>query len=222
MFSKKKNGTFLEIGAGDPVYGNNTYILHNDYNWQGISIDYGYNNWNEDVIITCNEVFNDNHKSFLPTTDNQQFTREEWIKYWDDTWNLYRKNQLIMTDALSCNWKEIIEKNYNLSEIDYLQIDIDPAENTYKCLTSLPFDDISFKVITYEHDAYKDDTWRLKSRKFLESKGYILVAGNITVKNSNLPYEDWWINLKFFDQIKPNIDIKAFEDFLSAEKYINL
>lgn len=35
----KRNGTFLDIGCGHPIEGNNTYILERDYEWNGISID---------------------------------------------------------------------------------------------------------------------------------------------------------------------------------------
>jgi hypothetical protein len=34
----KKNGTYLEIGAGDPFYGNNTALL-SELGWRGISLD---------------------------------------------------------------------------------------------------------------------------------------------------------------------------------------
>ena len=39
MLNGKKNGTYLEIGSGDPVYGNNTYLLEKDFGWKGISLD---------------------------------------------------------------------------------------------------------------------------------------------------------------------------------------
>lgn len=35
-----KNGFFLEIGGGDPYHGNNTFLLEQNYNWRGISIEY--------------------------------------------------------------------------------------------------------------------------------------------------------------------------------------
>ena len=35
----KKCGTYLEIGAGDPLIGNNTFLLESRYNWTGLSID---------------------------------------------------------------------------------------------------------------------------------------------------------------------------------------
>ncbi len=35
----KKNGTYLEIGSGDPIFNNNTYLLEKNFGWKGISVD---------------------------------------------------------------------------------------------------------------------------------------------------------------------------------------
>ena len=35
----KRNGTYVEIGSGDPSYGNNTYLLEKQFGWNGISLD---------------------------------------------------------------------------------------------------------------------------------------------------------------------------------------
>jgi len=35
----KRNGTYVEIGSGDPTYGNNTYLLEKQFGWNGISLD---------------------------------------------------------------------------------------------------------------------------------------------------------------------------------------
>lgn len=40
MLDGKKNGTFLEIGGGDPVKNNNTYLLEKQFSWKGVSIEY--------------------------------------------------------------------------------------------------------------------------------------------------------------------------------------
>lgn len=40
MLDGKKNGTFLEIGGGDPVKNNNTYLLEKQFGWKGVSIEY--------------------------------------------------------------------------------------------------------------------------------------------------------------------------------------
>lgn len=39
MTNAKNGGSYLEIGAGDPIFGNNTYLLEKHYNWHGLSIE---------------------------------------------------------------------------------------------------------------------------------------------------------------------------------------
>lgn len=39
MLNGKSNGTYLELGSGDPFYYNNTYLLETVFNWSGLSID---------------------------------------------------------------------------------------------------------------------------------------------------------------------------------------
>jgi hypothetical protein len=39
ILNGKRNGTYVEIGSGDPSYGNNTYLLEKDFDWNGISLD---------------------------------------------------------------------------------------------------------------------------------------------------------------------------------------
>jgi hypothetical protein len=56
MLNGKKNGTYLEIGGGDPVYGNNTMLLESLFNWKGVSIDIDENtvqNYNQTRTNKC-------------------------------------------------------------------------------------------------------------------------------------------------------------------------
>jgi hypothetical protein len=46
----KRNGTYVEIGSGDPIYGNNTYLLEKEFDWNGISLDI-----NEEFVKAHNE-----------------------------------------------------------------------------------------------------------------------------------------------------------------------
>ncbi len=55
MLNGKKNGTYLEIGAGSYYYGNNTYLLEKSFDWNGISIDI-----NESLSIDFNNNRNNN------------------------------------------------------------------------------------------------------------------------------------------------------------------
>jgi tetratricopeptide (TPR) repeat protein len=40
MLNGKKNGTYVEIGGGDPFWGNNSALLEQNYDWKGVSLEY--------------------------------------------------------------------------------------------------------------------------------------------------------------------------------------
>ena len=52
----KLNGTYLEIGASDPKYGNNTMLLEEMYNWKGISIEIQEHEVNKFKNIRTNPI----------------------------------------------------------------------------------------------------------------------------------------------------------------------
>lgn len=131
-----------------------------------------------------------------------------------------RKNKVFGIDALTINYNQFLNENFTTKNIDYLQLDIDPAQNTFDVLKSIPFNTYKFAVITYEHDHYQDTTSiiRTESRKYLESFGYELVVSNIS-PDENSPFEDWWVhpdlvdinrinNAKFLN--KDVVDIKDY------------
>ena len=43
MLDGKKNGSYLEIGANEPIDISNTYLLESEFDWSGLSIDIVYN-----------------------------------------------------------------------------------------------------------------------------------------------------------------------------------
>lgn len=153
----KKNGTYLEIGAGSPFYGNNTALLENTFQWKGFSIDIG---------------------DFAVSGD--------------------RKNPCIIKNALEIDYYELLSALGD--DIDYLQIDCDPPSVTYDILLSMPWDRHRFRVITFEHDYYADETksFREKSREYLKSKGYQLVVADVAPDEWR-NYEDWWVHPDLVD-----------------------
>jgi hypothetical protein len=180
MNNGKKGGTYLEIGAGNYKYGNNTYLLEEKFNWKGISID-------------KNEV---------------------------DKFNLKRKNECLCLDALKIDYLDLLKKLPE--EIDYLQLDCDPPQVTYKILLKIPFNKYKFGVITYEHDYYNDLTgsFRKKSRDYLTSKGYLLIAGNISPYKDNNPFEDWWIHPDLIDEKIYSLFKRENDETINGEEYM--
>ena len=113
-----------------------------------------------------------------------------------DEWNeSIRSNPIIRTDATQIDYKQLFKDHNFGNVIDYLQIDIDPCTQSYDVLTKIPFEEVKFGVITFEHDHYVDPTRKIrnKSRNLLESHGYILAVGNVS-PDENSPFEDWWVH----------------------------
>jgi hypothetical protein len=149
MLNGKINGTYLEIGAGNCFYGNNTALLEEQFDWEGIALD-------------IDENFVQAHKN-------------------------ERKNPCFLKDATLVNYNLFLSGLDFPNEIDYLQLDCDPPSVTYDILLSIPFETYKFAVITYEHDYYCDETksFQEKSKKYLESYGYVRVVNNISPNSSS-------------------------------------
>jgi hypothetical protein len=170
---------------------------------------------------------------FSPITDNNTFLLEkefnwrgvsvEWDIRYKNEWDI-RKNICVFEDATKIDYDQLFKENNLGPHIDYLQLDIDPPHNTFKCLLSLDFNKYSFSVITYEHDFYNGgEKEREESRKILEKNGYTRVISN--VMHRNLIFEDWYINESYMSNdnwklfIGENINMNN-EDM--DEKYIQL
>ena len=135
--------------------------------------------------------------------------------------NQERKHTCLLKDATTVNYEPFLSGLGFDKDIDYLQIDCDPPEVSYKVLLSIPFDTRRFGVITFEHDHYADPNggYREKARNYLAAYGYQLVAGNIS-PDKDRPYEDWYvhpdiINIDMFGALKNTGDsTKMAEDYM--------
>jgi hypothetical protein len=110
-----------------------------------------------------------------------------------DGYNQIRENKCICADALTFDYVKLFEEKRFPKQIDYLQVDIEPAWQTLNALKALPLDEYRFSVITYENDSYKDgpDAGE-EAMEILLSLGYQLVVRNVA--NLNNPYEDWYVD----------------------------
>ena len=135
--------------------------------------------------------------------------------------NAERKHTCLLRDATTVNYDKFLNGLDLPKTIDYLQIDVDPADVSYKVLFSMPLETYKFGVITFEHDHYTDiaSDVRTKSRKYLESYGYKLVAGNIS-PDDNRPYEDWYVHPDLIDTSKIELLNVINDETKKAEKYM--
>jgi hypothetical protein len=91
-------------------------------------------------------------------------------------WDSNRPNSIfLLEDATKLDYGQLLlDKGFGF-EIDYLSIDLEPPQITLKALYKIFESDITFKVITFEHDSHRGEDVQIASREFLKAKGYRLV-----------------------------------------------
>lgn len=124
------------------------------------------------------------------------------------SWAHYRPDStLVIADALEVNYRESLPLWFGVDSdrIDYLQLDIDPSINTLRVLERLPLEHWRFSVITFETDAYTNDSRAQEaSRDILSAHGYVMVAADVSVvfppvSPDPIPFEDWWVDPQVVD-----------------------
>ena len=123
-----------------------------------------------------------------------------------DNYNLNRKNKTLCEDARSFDYLNYFLSNNVPTQLDYLQMDIHPAEATLEALKALPMDQYRFSVITYEHNGYDNMSNKIESQKILSDLGYVLVVEDL--KYFSIAFEDWWIDPLV-------VEYKDYKDFIS-------
>lgn len=129
-------------------------------------------------------------------------------------WAANRKGKFLLQDATTADYDKCIQDAGLPKHIDYLQLDIDPSHVTYKAMLQIPFEKYTFSIITFETDYFraKDANAakvREDSRAYLQSKGYILVAGDVSGRKDK-PFEDWYVSkdIANSENFKKNFFIK--------------
>lgn len=141
--------------------------------------------------IGCGDAFFGNNTALLETEFGWNGISIDINQETVNKFSKQRKSKTICSDATKIDYEKILENDV----YDYLQIDCEPALTSYETLLRIPFETHQFAVITFEHDFYTDEDSgvREKSRKYLESHGYICVVNNIAPDKFN-SFEDWWIH----------------------------
>ena len=180
MLNKKTNGFFLEIGSSDPIYVNNTFVLENSYNWNGIMIEYE-NNWLNEYKI--------HRPKSIHVIDNAQY-----IDY-----NLLFKSNNVPNNIDYLQIDLDVDNSSTLNTL--IKID-EQLLNEYKFAT------ITFEHDIYSSDN-ENDIWaitRKKSREIFLKRGYVLVFPDVQLPSDTSykgkqcgAFEDWYVHPDLVD-----------------------
>lgn len=111
----------------------------------------------------------------------------------------------IFGDATTHDYDQLFKKYDIPYDIDYLQLDIEPPEQSWKALNALDKQVMSsyrFATITFEHDylGREQYNWvRLGSREIFKSRGYHPVFHDIANGRPGSVYEDWYVHPELVD-----------------------
>ena len=198
-FKDYMNGIFIDVGAYDGKTFNNTLFFEENYNWKGINIEpiptiYEILVINRPncIILNCAvDSENGNTKFILNTGYTEILSGLE--KYYDKEHLVRRDNEIDQyggdnkTINVQTKRLETIFDNYNITNINYLSIDVEGGENAV--ILSINFDKVYIDIIEFENN-YKDSSNTIMN--YLQSKGYICI-NNIGTETIMIHYESKFI-----------------------------
>ena len=177
-FKGKKNGVFIDIGAHDGITLSNTYVLEKEYNWTGICVEPMPHQYK--ALVKCRNCITYNC-AIYDKNGIEKFTMVEYDGYPDmlsgiskDITHHHMSGILSESSRMGAKLKyievetkilqEILDEN-NITEIDYLSVDVEGAE--LKVMESIDFNKTHIKIIDFENGESSPQV-----RDFLKSKGF--------------------------------------------------
>ena len=182
VFKGFKNGFFFDVGAHDGVSINNTLFFEKNHGWSGVNIEPIADVYNKLIVnrptsVNLNVavsntdgfadfIFNEGYTEMLSglkqTVDPRHLNRmvRENIQYGGKSKTIQVPTRRI----------ETICKEYNISHIHYLSIDVEGAE--FEVIKSINFDTLFIDVIGFENN-FKDTS--VPITEYLQQKNYKLL-----------------------------------------------
>ena len=156
--------------------------------------------------IGSNDPIHINNTYLLEKKYNWKGIMIEYNDYFLPFYKQHRTNSIhIIKDATMIDYKHLLDTNNMPSNIDYLQIDLEPSNGstiqTLEKLNNEIFNTYKFATITFEHDIYCTNfgNTRQKSREILNNKGYFCVFTDIHNVKPEYVYEDWYVHPDLVD-----------------------
>lgn len=184
----KRDGFFVEFGAADGVYLSNSWLLEQQFGWQGILAEPARQfkprlEINRTCIIDSRCVWSQSGESlsFCETVDAHLSTLQQYSE--GDMHAEARKQQTVyQVNTISLN--DLLREHKAPHSPDFLSIDTEGSE--WQILQTLDFNRWSFKVICCEHNFGPQ---REKIHELLVAKNYRRVYTNLS------QFDDWYIHV---------------------------
>jgi FkbM family methyltransferase len=184
----KRNGFFVEFGAGNGISDSNTLLLEKEFNWNGILAEPSTfwqealkKNRNSQIETLCIFSESGNLLAFNECTIPELSTLAHFKKHDGHAKNRSKsKEYFVETISLL----DLLKKYEAPKNIDYLSIDTEGSE--YEILKQFKFHEYKIRVITCEHN-YSEN--REKIYDLLIHNGYKRVYEELSF------FDDWYIKI---------------------------
>jgi len=179
FFKNMENGYFVEIGASNGVTLSNTYLLEKNYNWKGVCIEAGVDEFVD--LQKSRKSHCVNKACYSKSGLKLEFVKKlngllSGLKehYDFDTWNEKcaptEKVYTIETETLT----DILDRLEAPKYIHYMSIDTEGAE--VEILKGIDFSKYTFGLLNVEHNYNTQQ--RKQQREILEANGYKFLREN--------------------------------------------
>lgn len=99
---------------------------------------------------------------------------------WMGQWASERPGSVfVLGDACALHYTGLLAAQHMESTVDYLSLDLEPPETTWKCLQHILSFPITFRTVTFETDYYRYKESREPSRELMQAHGYVLARPGV-------------------------------------------
>jgi hypothetical protein len=146
----------------------------------------------------CNEPLTINNTYVLESLYNFKGLSFDIDQSFINLWKNSGRNDknAICADLVRYDFKSVLNSFYTENVIDYFSFDLEPPLVTLEVLRIFPFDKFKFRVVTFEHDFYRNYDTMNPSRKIFLENGYRKISKSCMDSYCPRLYlsEDWWIH----------------------------
>ena len=197
-----------QLITSDPKYHRQTLLKHKFWNIDTINCNFSQA-WQDFFVLTMlNGKKNGTYVeigSGMPVHISNTYLLYKFgyrglnidIDYWEGWDNFRPADNPIIEDFFSLDMNELLSDFPK--QIDYLQVDIDPAESSLLALSNMLKTNHRFTTITFETDLFDNNSVvKEQAKELLVTQGYELVVENVAFEN-NKPFEDWYVDPGLID-----------------------
>jgi FkbM family methyltransferase len=153
--NNKRNGFFVEAGAGDGIRLSNTYLLEQDYGWTGICVEpYQplYQELKKNRSCKCvYGLLDGSVAEQVYCSGKEPINPQNPQGYLGGIVSEDTDNKIITNDSIkmkTVTLENVLDKNNAPKYIDYLSLDVEGAET--RILKNFPYDKYKFQVMHIE------------------------------------------------------------------------